>query len=285
MTGCAGASVGLLGWPVEHSISPAMHNAAFRELGLGWRYRLLPTPPEKLGGTLAKLDEQGFRGVNVTVPHKQAVIPLLDTVSDAAQAIGAVNTIVVRQGGLSGYNTDGRGFLRALRDAGFEPSGKQALVLGAGGGARAVVYCLAQAGWALTVCNRTSKRAQGLVFHMHALGMGTAVTSVASLGDLTDEELARFDLLVNATSLGMWPDTSRSPWPEDRMIPEHWFVYDLVYNPKETRLLAQAQKAGARTVSGLGMLVHQGALAFELWTGQSPPVEVMRRAAERALAQ
>jgi shikimate dehydrogenase len=280
------ALVGLIGWPVEHSISPSMHNAAFREMGIDWHYQLLPTPAEQLESTLAGLEEEGYRGVNVTVPHKQAVIPYLDRVADAVRGIGAVNTIVVSRGELVGHNTDGDGFLQALQEEGLEPQGKRALVLGAGGAARAVVYSLAQAGCSVTLHNRTAERAQVLAAQMRDLGVGAPVTAVDRIGEITDTDggLSRLDLLVNATALGMSPATSRSPWPEGRPIPRHWAVFDLVYNPKETRLLAQARSSGAQAIGGSGMLVHQGALALELWTGQTPPVDVMRRAAERALA-
>lgn len=268
-------TVGLIGWPVEHSVSPAMHNAAFETLGLRWRYTLLPTPPERVRATLAQLKAQDCRGANVTVPHKQAVIPHLDEITDTARAIGAVNTIVVQKSRLIGHNTDGDGFLAALREAGSEPAGRRALVLGASGAARAVVYTLAQAGCAVAVCNRTPQRAIQL-----ARDMGDRVRAVI---DLSEPDLARFDLLVNATPVGMWPQTDASPWPETLPLPARWTIFDLIYNPAETRLLAQARAAGAVAVGGLEMLVRQGALAFELWTGHSPPVDVMRAAAKNAL--
>ncbi len=275
--------VGLIGWPVEHSVSPAMHNAAFDALGLHWRYTLLPTPPGRVKAALNDLKAQGYRGANVTVPHKQVVMPHLDEITGAARDIGAVNTIVVQDGRLIGHNTDGDGFLAALREAGFVPAGRRALVLGAGGAARAVVYALAQAGCAVTIHNRTVERAAELARHMQRFGVRAPVTEMPTTATLTDLDLARFDLLVNATPVGMWPHTDASPWPETLPLPSHWTVFDLVYNPAETRLLAQARAAGATAVCGLGMLVHQGALAFARWTNHSPPIEVMRVAAENAL--
>jgi shikimate dehydrogenase len=275
--------VGLIGWPVEHSPSPAMHNAAFTALGLKWTYVLLPAQPEKVRAAMRKLVTKGFRGANVTIPHKRAVMPYLDSVSDAAQAIGAVNTIVVRQEKLHGENTDAPGFLTALREGGFDPAGKQALILGAGGAARAVVYALAQAGCTVTLFNRTTQRAAELAHHMIrqvSRAIATWVPRNASLGELP---LSDFDLLVNATPLGMCPHVESSPWPEDLPLPPHLTVFDLVYHPRRTRLLAKAHAAGARTIGGLEMLVHQGALAFELWTGQQPPLAVMRAACEQAL--
>jgi shikimate dehydrogenase len=275
--------VGLIGWPVEHSVSPAMHNSAFEVLQLPWRYSLLPTPPGTVSTALIDLKKRRFRGANVTVPHKQEVMPYLDEITADARAIGAVNTILVEGGRVIGHNTDGHGFLAALRDAGFEPSGRSALVLGAGGGARAVVCALAGAGCDVTIYNRTKQRAAGLARDLQDLSTRTPVARIRSAPALLDLELGVFDLLVNATSVGMWPHSDPSPWPAALPLQSHWTVYDLVYNPEETRLLSQASAAGARAVGGLGMLVHQGALAFELWTGRSPPVDVMRAAAWEAL--
>lgn len=283
MTGGSAQLVGLIGWPVEHSVSPAMHNAAFEVLGLDWSYSLLPTPPGSVEARLADLKAGGFQGANVTVPHKQAVMPYLDEIDDAAQAIGAVNTILVQGDRLIGCNTDAGGLLNALRDAGFEPSGRRALVLGAGGAARAVVYALARSGAPVVLHNRTASRAEKLAHSMLEVDPQASVTWVADGASLADLPLDSFDLLVNTTSVGMWPQIDACPWPETLPMPGRWTVNDLVYNPAQTRLLARAQAAGAATIGGLGMLVHQGALAFEMWTGQAPPAEVMRGAAERAL--
>ena len=283
MTEKPGNRVGLIGWPVEHSVSPSMHNAAFRELGLDWEYWLLPTPPAKVQARLGALEGDGFRGANVTVPHKQAVMAYLQSVAQSAQTMGAVNTIVVHEGHLRGANTDGDGFLAALREAGFEPAGREALVLGAGGSARAVVYSLAKAGSPVTVLNRSAERAASLVGRLKDAGACSPLTALSQDAYLEELELGRFDLLVNATPLGMWPEIHTSPWPDGLPFPSHWTVFDLVYNPEETRLIVQARAAGAKAIGGLAMLVHQGARAFELWTGQEAPVDVMRAAAERAL--
>lgn len=269
--------VGLLGWPVEHSLSPTMHNTAFKALDLNWRYLPLPVAPGRVKEALAGLLALNFRGVNVTVPHKQAVIPHLDQISPAAQVIGAVNTIVIKDGHLLGHNTDGEGFLAAVREAGFDPAGKRALVLGAGGAARAVVYTLAQSGCAMSIHNRTAARAQSLAREMQALKLA-AVEPVSQLETL---DLNRIDLLVNTTPVGMWPQVQACPWPRMLSLPAHWTVYDLVYNPRETRLLKQAKAAGARPVDGLGMLVWQGALAFKLWTGRDAPAGIMRAALDQ----
>ena len=275
--------VGLVGWPVEHSVSPAMHNAAFDALDLDWRYFPLPTPPDKVEVTLAQLREHGYRGANVTLPHKRAVMPYLDELTDAARAIGAVNTILADGALLVGHNTDGDGFLIALRAAGFDPAGQRALVLGAGGGARSVIYALAQAGCSVTLHNRTVQRATSLVQDMQAACLQPAGSWLTQATSLQDLDLDAYSLLVNTTSVGMWPNVDASPWPEAPAMPSHWTVFDLVYNPEETCLLSGARAAGAMPVRGLGMLVHQGALAFELWTGQTAPVEVMYTAAREAL--
>lgn len=278
--------VGLLGWPVAHSVSPAMHNAAFAALGLNWLYLPLPVPGERLEDATRGLRGLGFAGANVTVPHKQAVTKYLDELSPEARAIGAVNTIVVREGRLIGYNTDAEGFLQALRQAGYEPAGRRAVVLGAGGAARAVVYALAYAGARVVVLNRTPSRAQHLVRSLqpHLPPDVPVAASPLTAADLS-AHLGEGQLLVNATSVGMAPYVLRTPLPGGVVIPKGLTVYDLVYNPAETTLLRQAREAGAQAIGGLGMLVHQGAEAFRLWTGVEPPVEVMRRAAEDALGE
>lgn len=269
--------VGVMGWPVKHSLSPAMHNAAFAELGLDWVYVPLPVYPDHVGEAMRGLRALGFAGANVTVPHKQAVLAHLDEVGRAAQVIGAVNAIIVRNGSLYGDNTDAVGFIASLREAGFDPSGTYCALLGAGGAARAVAHALADAG-ALQVCiyNRSFSRAFDLCgdmakFHPDVRFEPASLSDLSTIGDDTD-------LLINATLLGMWPDTEASPWPQELPIPGHLTVFDLVYNPQETLLLTQARGVGAKTVGGLGMLVHQGAAAFEMWTGRPAPLETMREA-------
>lgn len=283
---------GLLGYPLGHSVSPAMHNAAFRALGLDGRYDPLPTPPERLAETVAGLAAAGYRGVNVTIPHKQAVMPLLDTLSDAAQAIGAVNTVVVERSSepansssgaerplLRGDNTDWIGFLHPLDALGFDPRGKAALLLGAGGSARAVVYALAQRGLAhLTIWARNPVRALELAQHAQSLAPSLSVHCSPFTVDRPP------DLIVNTTPLGMWPAVDASPWPADLPFPQGALVYDLVYRPERTLFLRQAEAAGCATVGGLEMLVVQGAASFERWTGLKPPLKVMMAAARSALA-
>jgi shikimate dehydrogenase len=295
MKTAAAHKVGLIGWPLEHSLSPTIHNAAFGALGLDWEYGLLPTPPGQVSDTLNRLKEDRLQGANVTIPHKQTVMPYLDEVTEAGQAIGAVNTILVKDNRLTGHNTDGDGFLATLREIGWQPEGQRALVLGAGGGARAVVFVLAREGCDVTIYNRTAQRAVALAQDLRSLNLAGVVTWLPDTTGLADPvhlspsgqivALDVFDLLVNATPVGMWPDPNATPWPEDLLLPASWTVYDLVYNPADTKLLTLARDSGARSVGGLGMLVYQGALAFEWWTGLAPPVDVMYDAAQTALTR
>ncbi len=310
--------VGLIGWPVEHSLSPCMHNAAFDKLGLNWCYVPMPVAPERLGDALRGLAALGFAGVNVTVPHKETVVAYLDEIAPEAQSIGAVNTIVLREGRAIGHNTDVYGFLEALREKGFAPQGRRAVVLGAGGAARAVVYALASRGSQVVVLNRSAERAGSLVEALSPALPSASLTAVPLTMETLSKRAAEADLLVNATSVGMWPaespreaegrqvsassrlgisrvpapaackcqrlmastfgEVDRCPWPEDLALPSRLTVFDLVYSPPRTKLLEKALSAGAKTIGGLGMLVHQGAAAFRLWTGIEPPVEAMYEA-------
>ncbi|MFN3705574.1 MAG: shikimate dehydrogenase [Thermoflexales bacterium] len=251
----------LIGHPVAHSKSPLMQNAAFEALGLlAWRYELCDTPLENLAERVAFLRHQSdIAGANVTIPHKQAVLPLLDALSPAAQSIGAVNTIFKRGGVLIGDNTDWLGFLADLEHHGVNVGADtRALVLGAGGSARAVAYALCQRGARVWLHNRTHARAQAL-----AEAMGSQVQVCSSLSDVVGEVA----LVVNCTSLGMWPRADQSPWDERVPMLRGAVLYDLVYNPPRTRLMQQAEQAGLRAINGLGMLAEQGAAAFALWTG------------------
>ena len=274
--------VGVIGWPIEHSVSPPMHNAAFDALGLDWCYVPLPVHPQHLQEAVEGIRALGLRGVNATVPHKQALTPLIDELTPAAEVIGAVNTIVVEEVGLLGHNTDAAGFMRALREAGFSPNGCTALVLGAGGAAHAVVYALGRVAGRVVVLNRTPQRVHELVE-----GFQHRVPAQLEAGALEAEALSvaapEVDLVVNATPVGMWPQVDASPWPEVVPFPARAFCFDLVYNPRETRLMHKARTGGAGASNGLGMLVHQGAEAFELWTGREAPVKVMYAACERVL--
>lgn len=270
------ALVGVMGWPVRHSLSPAMHNAAAAALGLNLVYVPLPVAATEVAAAVRGLRALGFLGANVTIPYKQAVLPLLDEVDEAAQAIGAVNTIAVRSGRLWGANTDWSGFLADLQALGVDVAGKKALVLGAGGSARAVAYALAAAGAAVTVLARRLAQAEQLAAdlapHLPLAQpiLGRLLTKVAV------DTMA--DLVVNTTPLGMSPDEDGCAWPEGVPLPAGAFVYDLVYNPPRPRLLQMAAAAQQPHANGLGMLLRQGAQAFQLWTGREPDLAVMAAA-------
>jgi shikimate dehydrogenase len=271
-------SVGIIGYPVEHSLSPAMHNAAFAALGLDYCYVLLPTPPDRFEARIHECMAQDFAGWNVTVPHKQAMLPFLDTMSDDVRATGACNTVLVEDGRLAGFNTDIAGFLRGLEDAGGAAPGSKAVLLGAGGAARAVAYALSRAGHPVTILSRrpeqAARLAESLSCHDHRIASG--LLEQAAL----EANLAESALLVNCTPAGMWPDIDISPLPDGARLRPGLLVYDLVYKPRPTRLLQEAVAASCRTQDGLAMLVSQGAEAFKIWTGQQPPLDVMRDACE-----
>jgi len=262
--------VGLIGWPAEHSWSPAMHRAAFAARSLDWEYVLLPTPPDQLQAALDGIRRGELAGANVTIPHKSAVMRLLDGVEPAAGAIGAVNTIVLRGDRLIGCNTDVVGFTRALSEMNIDVSGKPCAVLGAGGAARAVVHALRGLGGRVTIYARDVAKARALV---------APDGQARSLNDLERLE-SETTLVVNATPVGMAPHADASPWPDDVKFPVGALAFDLIYNPRRTRWMAQAERCGARSTNGLAMLVYQGAAAFEMWTGQAAPIDVMRAALE-----
>ena len=278
--------LGIIGHPIGHSISPVFQQAALDAIGFDGVYQPWDVAPGDVADFVRGLRAPDALGVNVTVPHKEAVIPFLDEVDDWAAAAGAVNTIVNREGRLTGHNTDGVGFLRALREgAGFEPQGQAALVLGAGGSARGVVYALARAGAArLSIANRTLERAQRLAQMAADSGVAPGFRADARPLSAAADAAADVALIVNCTSMGMWhgPDESGAPLPA-AAIPAAALVNDLVYNPPETPLLREAARAGASVLGGIQMLVYQGAASFEMWTGQPAPVTVMLQAAVAAM--
>lgn len=280
--------VGLIGYPVSHSISPPMHNAAFAELGIDWCYVPFPVPTEpnsRVGEAIHGLRALGFRGSNVTVPHKQNIIPFMDIVSTAVEAIGAVNTIRVEENGtFYGDNTDAPGFIRDLRDHDVEIESKNALVLGAGGSARAVVFGLADAGCsAITILNRTRSKAEELAATMQRFFPNCHLGS-GSVSDDIQRYASDADLIVNTTSLGMTPNVDTTPWDESVAFHSDQTAYDLVYNPAQTRFLQKANRDGAKTINGLGMLVWQGAISLEIWTGLDAPSLAMFKAVRQAMA-
>ena len=254
---------GVLGHPVSHSRSPAMHNAAFEQLGLNWRYVKLPVPPELFAETVRALPGSGYRGANVTIPHKLAALALADSATPAAAAVGAANTLTFEDGAIEADNTDAGGLLAAL---GEPPAARRALVLGAGGAARAVVWALLDAGAAeVSVWNRTSERADELAADLKARAVRTPEPA---------------DIVVNATSVGMDEGDRTDALPLAGLEPPAVAV-ELVYrgDGSSTPFAAWATAAGARVVDGLEVLVQQGALSFQRWTGVEPPLDAMRRAA------
>lgn len=267
--------VGVIGFPVAHSASPRMHNAAFDALGLsGWRYELWETPPDAVAARLAALRaDPEVAGANVTVPHKQAVLPWLDGVTDRARAIGAVNTLFREGGQWLGDNTDCAGFMADLAAHGAAPRpGATVLVLGAGGSARAVCYGLLEAGAVVRIINRDRARAVALAAALAGPGRDISVSDQFA-GDAVS-------LIVNCTSAGMTPNDASTPWPDHAPMPPGATLYDLVYKPAVTRLMRDAASAGARVIGGIGMLAEQGAEAFARWTGRDAREAsvIMRRA-------
>ena len=273
---------GLLGYPLSHSVSPDMHNAAFAALELPWRYELLETPAADLPATLTHFRQENWMGANVTIPHKTQVMELLDEIDPSAASIGAVNTIVPVDGRLIGHNTDVTGFLVDLQTHGVRLDDQQVIILGSGGAARAVTAGLRSHAAQIQFITPLLDEAQLLLQDLVTPNGPTTQVLPWEVESFTKAR-QQCRLLVNATPVGMAPEVDASPWPDEIAFPEAAFVYDLVYNPSETLLMQRARAAGLQAGGGLGMLVEQGALAFELWTGKTPPRQVMAAAAQAAL--
>lgn len=277
--------VGLFGFPVRHTASPAFQNAGFQAAGLDWVYLPFEVHPDHLGTAVRGIVSLGFRGINLTIPHKQAVMNHLDELSPEAAIIGAVNTIDVRKGRLKGYNTDGKGFARSIReDSGVELSGKSVFLVGAGGAGRAVAVQGALDGaQEVFVCDCDETRSQRLVSCIQSSIRSRLATFVPFSPSHIRDALQKSEVFVDATPLGMKADDPLS-------IDVDWlrpgtFVYDLVYTPPETPLLRAARQRGCKTQGGLGMLLYQGCIAFEIWTGVDAPVEEMSAALRRAVLE
>ncbi len=267
----------IIGDPVEHSLSPVMHNAAFKELGLNLVYVAFTVTTKELKDAILGARRLGLRGLNVTMPHKNAVMNYLDEVDATAKAIGAVNTILSNQGTLIGYNTDGNGAMIALQENGVYPEEKKLVLLGAGGAAKAIAYHATHDVDELVILNRTPEKAKKLAEALRK-SFGNKVKGATLSSTVLKDELETADILVNATSVGMHPNVNISPVPSS-LLRRDLCVMDIIYNPLETMLVADAKSAGAKVVSGLEMLIYQGAVAFEIWTNCPAPVEVMRNAA------
>jgi shikimate dehydrogenase len=277
---------GIIGWPIEHSLSPTMHNAAYSRLGLDWVYLPLPVRESAdVPGVVNAIRSLPFVGFNVTMPYKQLMLELCDEVAEQAKLAGAVNTVQVVDGRLMGYNTDGRGLLESLRDdAGFEPEGKRAVVLGSGGAAGAIVAALVLARVShMTIVSRDPAHADDLIARMSPYARDTEL-EVVRAGDESGSLVQAADLVINSTPLGMRPG---DPSPVDvAWLRAGQVVSDMIYSPPSTRFLRAAEAAGATAIGGLGMLVAQGAMSLEIWNGDttmSAPRDVMREAASAAL--
>ncbi|MFC2062806.1 shikimate dehydrogenase [Chloroflexota bacterium] len=275
---------GVIGDPVEHTMSPAMHNAAFASMGLDYIYLPFRVKAEELARAIDGMRGLNIKGLNVTIPHKVAVIPLLDKLDPLAENIGAVNTITNDNGVLKGSNTDAGGFMQSLLFREIELRERGVAILGAGGAARAISFALADRGANLTILNRQLEMDWAKEL---ACKLETAFRKEVKVRELTADNLAAAlegaDILVNATSVGMSPDTDETPVPA-RLLRVGLMVIDIIYNPIETKLLRDAGAVGARTISGIDMFIWQGALAFEEWTGAKAPLEVMRAEVVRRLA-
>jgi shikimate dehydrogenase len=283
--------LGLVGYPLGHSLSPGIHAAALESCGLDGRYSLFPIRPEDQDGLkdlLERVRAGKIAGLNVTIPHKQNVIHFLDELTPTATAIGAVNTIYLRKGKLTGDNTDASGFLHDLNkfltpvpggdDKSRRHGDTTAFVLGAGGSARAVVYALVNDGWQITLTARRLEQAQELAASLTNYQLPITIHSLSELGappTNLQSLLSNLSLIVNTTPVGMTPHIDQSAWPENLPFPPGAVIYDLVYNPRQTKLVREACQQGLPGTTGLGMLVEQAALSFEIWTGCHPPREAL----------
>jgi shikimate dehydrogenase len=272
--------LGLIGYPLGHSLSPQIHTAALKACGLDGDYSLFPIPVEDtqvLKDLLNRVRSGEITGLNVTIPHKQNVIPLLDKLTETAKSIGAVNTIYLRESKLIGDNTDAPGFLSDLKrsltlecDSLLSHKQKNVLVLGAGGSARAVVYALSNDEWNVTIASRRVEQAQELASQFNTLN--------AIEFNFQNSQLSNLQLIVNTTPLGMTPNIDQSPWPEEIPFPKDAVIYDLVYNPRQTKFVKDARLQGLKATTGRGMLIEQAALSFEIWTSHIPPREKLWKA-------
>ena len=268
---------GVIGDPIEHSLSPAIHNASFKALKLDCVYLAFHVKPSEVKSAINGMRSLGIRGLNVTMPHKNAVVPCLDEVDETAKFLDSVNTIFNDKGKLRGFSTDGTGAHRALEENGAKIRGKRLVLLGGGGAAKAIAFTLTKEVDELVILNRTPTKTKALSKALNSI-FGKKVTSAGLTPQVICDNLRNADILINATSVGMSSNSSASLVAPEWLKPE-LTVMDIVYNPLETKLAKDAKAAGARVVSGLEMLIYQGAASFEIWNGQLAPVKVMRQAA------
>jgi shikimate dehydrogenase len=269
----------LLGYPVEHSMSAIMHNLAFNKLNLEYQYRLLPVKPDNLKTAVELLRNENIIGANVTIPHKISIIPYLDEIDSFAEKIGAVNTIMNKEGKLKGYNTDGLGAIKALNNSYGDIDKSNVIILGAGGAARAISFSLIGKVKKLLILNRDIKKASSLA---SSLKKNTKVNVCSGGLNKIGKLIHRADILINATSVGMHPNIGFSPM-EGIPIPSTVFVFDIIYNPLKTKLLHDAETAGAKILGGVEMLVYQGIESFKIWTGIEPDGSLMMQTVKNNL--
>jgi shikimate dehydrogenase len=273
---------GVIGDPIEHTLSPTIHNAAFNHLNLDFVFLAFSVKAAELENAMRGMRGLGIHGLNVTMPHKGTVIAYLNDVDSTVKFLGSANTILNKDGKLHGFSTDGAGALKAFRENGVELSDKRVLLLGAGGAAKALAFSLAKEVEELVVLNRAAEKAKKLA---EAIGrtLNKKVVGDGLSPDVLAENLRDSDVLINATSVGMHPEANQSIVPS-QLLRSDLTVMDIVYNPVETKLARDAKAAGAKVISGVEMLIHQGAASFEIWTGRSAPIEIMRRAALNKLS-
>ena len=264
----------VIGYPIEHSMSPLMHNAAIRELKLDYIYLAFNIHPTNLNLAVKGFRTFDIKGINVTLPFKQKIMKYLDDIDPIAQKIGAVNAIKNNDGNLIGRNTDAEGVMKTFLDAGYSISGKNILLLGAGGTARAIAYIMAKEANKIVIANRTEKRAKKLANELKKY-FNTIIEGKNNSASVLKEESKKTDILINTTPVGMYPNVQLSPIHAE-FLHEDLIVYDVVYNPLETKLIKDAAEKGCKTIGGLDMLVNQGALAFEWWTNRKPNVNLMK---------
>lgn len=279
--------VGIICWPVGHSLSPIMHNTVYEALGMDWVYLPLPTRVEDLEAGIRGLKALSFEGCNISVPYKTTVIQYLDKVDDAARQMNAVNTIKVSDGKLCGSNTDALGFIQHLTSEGVVPDDFNVLIIGAGGAARAALFGLSQFYINhVTIMDIVESQAVSLIQDLSEVFPSKTIEYLAP-GEENLNKVSRngLDLVINATPVGMSPKIDASPWPDDVALPDGAAFYDIVYNPMMTKFLKRAKAEGHKALSGLGMLVNQGAACFETWTGVTPPIDLMFKVCQESMKQ
>ena len=270
--------LGLIGHPVEHSLSPIMHNKALKDKNLNYVYLAFDVSPKNLKHVVSGAKSLGIKGFNITIPYKVDIMNYLDKIDKEAELIGAVNTVKIENDIATGYNTDGLGARMSLEDEIGEVEDKNILIIGAGGASRAVAFELAKNN-NITIINRTVEKARIL-----SEEISKKLNKTVNYNNL-NIDIKEFDIIIHTTPIGMYPNINTQPIINTKDINESMVVMDLIYNPEETVLLKEAKKQGAKTINGLGMLVYQGAIAFEIWTGVKPDVEIMKRALKEALNQ